>query len=156
MPGCDTFDEQELLDPFYASYTCRDARPFYLVCPSHRAHQAPLICRPLVCRSLSPSLSLYRMSLLSRNKLEECSSSTVDRFLQRLSLHIYARPSHQERALDALGLRAEVAALMVPVAQTYADVLAGGGPEGATLAFDYSLHPHLNLTQPKSKPQPQP
>ena len=35
----DFHDVQDLLDPFYASYTCRDARPFYLVCPSHRAHQ---------------------------------------------------------------------------------------------------------------------
>ena len=69
----DFYDVQELLDPFYASYTCRDARPFYLVCPSHRAHQ--------------------------------------------------------ERAMGALGLRAELAALGLPVAQTYADVPAGAGPE---------------------------
>ena len=61
----DYFDVQALLDPFYASYTCRDARPFYLVCPSHRAHQ--------------------------------------------------------ERAIDALGIRAGVTALGVPVAQPYAD-----------------------------------
>jgi crotonobetainyl-CoA:carnitine CoA-transferase CaiB-like acyl-CoA transferase len=33
------YDElQELLDPFYRSYKCKDGRMFYLVCPSHNYH----------------------------------------------------------------------------------------------------------------------
>ena len=31
-------DLQELLDPFYRSYTCADGRPFYAVCSSHTKH----------------------------------------------------------------------------------------------------------------------
>ena len=34
-----SYDElQELLDPFYRSYLCKDGRYFYVVCPSHRFH----------------------------------------------------------------------------------------------------------------------
>lgn len=29
---------QELLDPFYRSYMCKDGRMFYVVCPSHKHH----------------------------------------------------------------------------------------------------------------------
>lgn len=29
---------QDLLDPFYRSYRCKDGRMFYLVCPSHKSH----------------------------------------------------------------------------------------------------------------------
>jgi len=29
---------QELLDPFYRSYMCKDGRMFYVVCPSHKDH----------------------------------------------------------------------------------------------------------------------
>lgn len=33
------YDElQELLDPFYRSYMCKDGRMFYVVCPSHKYH----------------------------------------------------------------------------------------------------------------------
>lgn len=33
------YDElQELLDPFYRSYKCKDGRMFYVVCPSHKDH----------------------------------------------------------------------------------------------------------------------
>ncbi len=33
------YDElQELLDPFYRSYKCKDGRMFYVVCPSHKYH----------------------------------------------------------------------------------------------------------------------
>lgn len=31
-------DLQELLDPFYRSYKCKDGRMFYVVCPSHKYH----------------------------------------------------------------------------------------------------------------------
>ncbi|MGQ7846913.1 CoA transferase [Granulosicoccus sp. 3-233] len=31
-------DLQELLDPFYRSYKCKDGRMFYVVCPSHKQH----------------------------------------------------------------------------------------------------------------------
>jgi crotonobetainyl-CoA:carnitine CoA-transferase CaiB-like acyl-CoA transferase len=34
-----TYDElQEMLDPFYRSYMCKDGRMFYVVCPSHKTH----------------------------------------------------------------------------------------------------------------------
>lgn len=34
-----SYDElQELLDPFYRSYKCKDGRMFYVVCPSHKDH----------------------------------------------------------------------------------------------------------------------
>jgi crotonobetainyl-CoA:carnitine CoA-transferase CaiB-like acyl-CoA transferase len=34
-----TYEElQELLDPFYRSYKCKDGRMFYVVCPSHKEH----------------------------------------------------------------------------------------------------------------------
>ncbi len=31
-------DLQELLDPFFRSYMCKDGRMFYVVCPSHKRH----------------------------------------------------------------------------------------------------------------------
>ncbi len=31
-------DLQELLDPFYRNYKCKDGRMFYVVCPSHKHH----------------------------------------------------------------------------------------------------------------------
>ena len=34
-----SYDElQDLLDPFYRSYKCKDGRMFYVVCPSHKHH----------------------------------------------------------------------------------------------------------------------
>ena len=39
LPMDISFDElQDLLDPFYRSYRCKDGRMFYVVCPSHKNH----------------------------------------------------------------------------------------------------------------------
>lgn len=39
LPMNVSYDElQELLDPFYRSYRCKDGRMFYVVCPSHKNH----------------------------------------------------------------------------------------------------------------------
>lgn len=39
LPMNVSYDElQELLDPFYRSYKCKDGRMFYVVCPSHKHH----------------------------------------------------------------------------------------------------------------------
>ena len=39
LPMNVTYEElQELLDPFYRSYKCKDGRMFYVVCPSHKHH----------------------------------------------------------------------------------------------------------------------
>ncbi|OIN09133.1 CoA transferase [Oceanisphaera psychrotolerans] len=39
-------DLQEFLDPFYRTYLCKDGRPFYAVCSSHRRH--PIGCLKLL------------------------------------------------------------------------------------------------------------
>ncbi|SLN52569.1 CoA transferase [Roseisalinus antarcticus] len=39
LPMNVTYEElQEMLDPFYRSYKCKDGRMFYVVCPSHKHH----------------------------------------------------------------------------------------------------------------------
>ena len=39
LPMSVSYDElQELLDPFFRSYMCKDGRMFYVVCPSHKFH----------------------------------------------------------------------------------------------------------------------
>ena len=57
-------DLQELLDPFYRSYKCKDGRMFYVVCPSHKHHakrclQALGIYDELVAEGLSEEEDTY-------------------------------------------------------------------------------------------------
>lgn len=60
------YDElQELLDPFYRSYLCKDGRMFYVVCPSHKAHskrclQVLGIYDELVAEGLTEEEDTYR------------------------------------------------------------------------------------------------
>lgn len=55
---------QELLDPFYRSYLCKDGRMFYVVCPSHKNHakrclQALGIYEELVAEGLTEEQDTY-------------------------------------------------------------------------------------------------
>lgn len=60
-----SFDDlQELLDPFYRSYRCKDGRYFYVVCPSHRFHakrclQTLGIYDDLVAEGLEEQIDTY-------------------------------------------------------------------------------------------------
>ncbi|MFT5934787.1 MAG: crotonobetainyl-CoA:carnitine CoA-transferase CaiB-like acyl-CoA transferase [Hydrogenophaga sp.] len=58
-------DLQELLDPFYRSYKCKDGRMFYVVCPSHKHHakrclQALGLYDELVAEGLTEEEDTYR------------------------------------------------------------------------------------------------
>ncbi len=58
-------DLQELLDPFYRSYKCKDGRMFYVVCPSHKHHakrclQALGLYDELVAEGLTEEDDTYR------------------------------------------------------------------------------------------------
>jgi crotonobetainyl-CoA:carnitine CoA-transferase CaiB-like acyl-CoA transferase len=58
-------DLQELLDPFYRSYRCKDGRMFYVVCPSHKHHakrclQALGIYDELVAQGLTEEEDTYQ------------------------------------------------------------------------------------------------
>ncbi|MEZ5830159.1 MAG: CoA transferase [Dongiaceae bacterium] len=61
-----TYDAlQELLDPFYRSYKCKDGRMFYVVCPSHKNHakrclQALGIYDELVAEGLTEEDDTYK------------------------------------------------------------------------------------------------
>ena len=60
------YDElQELLDPFFRNYKCKDGRMFYVVCPSHKDHakrclQALGIYDELVAEGLTEEADTYR------------------------------------------------------------------------------------------------
>lgn len=56
---------QELLDPFYRSYLCKDGRMFYVVCPSHKNHakrclQTLGIYDELVAEGLNEEADTYK------------------------------------------------------------------------------------------------
>jgi crotonobetainyl-CoA:carnitine CoA-transferase CaiB-like acyl-CoA transferase len=58
---------QELLDPFYRSYLCKDGRMFYVVCPSHKNHakrclQTLGIYDELIAEGLSEEDDTYKPS----------------------------------------------------------------------------------------------
>lgn len=75
---------QELLDPFYRSYRCKDGRMFYVVCPSHKHH----------AKRCLQTLDLYDEFVAEGLTEEEDTYLPVDEWQTDASLGVYPLPKH--------------------------------------------------------------
>ena len=75
-------DLQELLDPFYRSYKCKDGRMFYVVCPSHKHH----------AKRCLQALGLYDELLAEGLSEEEDTYLPVSEWASDVSLGVYPLP----------------------------------------------------------------
>ena len=79
------YDElQELLDPFYRSYLCKDGRTFYVVCPSHKQH----------AKRCLKTLGLYDDLVAEGLTEEEDTYLPVSEWKSDVSLGVYPMPKH--------------------------------------------------------------
>lgn len=80
-----SYDElQELLDPFYRSYKCKDGRLFYVVCPSHKEH----------AKRCLKTLGLYE-GLVEDGMVEEPDTYLpTSEWQSDMSLGVYPMPKH--------------------------------------------------------------
>lgn len=85
-------DLQELLDPFYRSYMCKDGRMFYVVCPSHKFHAQR-------CLEI---LGLYDEMVAEGLTSEDNTYSPWAEWESRTSLGVYPMPKDWA---DKLGAR---------------------------------------------------
>jgi crotonobetainyl-CoA:carnitine CoA-transferase CaiB-like acyl-CoA transferase len=78
-----SYDElQELLDPFYRSYKCKDGRMFYVVCPSHRHH----------AKRCLQALGLYDEFVAAGLSEEDDTYLPVSEWKSDVSLGVYPLP----------------------------------------------------------------
>jgi crotonobetainyl-CoA:carnitine CoA-transferase CaiB-like acyl-CoA transferase len=75
-------DLQELLDPFYRSYKCKDGRMFYVVCPSHKQH----------AKRCLQALNLYDEFVAQGLTEEEDTYLPVKEWKSDVSLGVYPLP----------------------------------------------------------------
>lgn len=75
-------DLQELLDPFYRSYKCKDGRMFYVVCPSHKQH----------AKRCLQTLGLYDQLVEEGLTEEEDTYLPVSEWASEVSLGVYPLP----------------------------------------------------------------
>ena len=73
---------QELLDPFYRSYRCKDGRMFYVVCPSHKYH----------AKRCLQTLGLYDEFIAQGLTEEEDTYLPVGEWRSNVSLGVYPLP----------------------------------------------------------------
>ena len=78
-----SYDElQDLLDPFYRSYKCKDGRLFYVVCPSHRNH----------ARRCLQKLGIYEELVAEGLTEEEDTYKPTSEWASDVSLGVYPLP----------------------------------------------------------------
>lgn len=88
-----SFDDlQELLDPFYRSYRCKDGRMFYVVCPSHRHH----------AKRCLQTLGIYDQLIAAGLTEEEDTYLPVSEWTSDVSLGVYPLPKHWADKIAAL------------------------------------------------------
>lgn len=75
-------DLQELLDPFFRSYMCKDGRMFYVVCPSHKNH----------ARRCLEVLGIYDEMVEEGLTSEEDTYKPYDEWESDTSLGVYPMP----------------------------------------------------------------
>jgi crotonobetainyl-CoA:carnitine CoA-transferase CaiB-like acyl-CoA transferase len=75
-------DLQELLDPFYRSYKCKDGRMFYVVCPSHKHH----------AKRCLQALGIYEELVAEGLGEEEDTYLPVAKWTREVSLGVYPLP----------------------------------------------------------------
>ena len=73
---------QELLDPFYRSYKCKDGRMFYVVCPSHKQHAKRCLMK----------LGIYDELVAEGLSEEEDTYLPVSEWKSDVSLGVYPLP----------------------------------------------------------------
>jgi len=77
-------DLQNLLDPFYRSYKCKDGRMFYVVCPSHKHH----------AKRCLQALGIYDELMAEGLTEEEDTYLPVSEWQNEVSLGVYPLPKN--------------------------------------------------------------
>jgi crotonobetainyl-CoA:carnitine CoA-transferase CaiB-like acyl-CoA transferase len=75
-------DLQELLDPFYRCYECKDGRMFYAVCPSHKHH----------ARRCLQALGIYDELVADGLREEQDTYLPIEEWRSDVSLGVYPLP----------------------------------------------------------------
>jgi len=83
LPMTLTYDDlQELMDPFYRNYMCKDGRMFYVVCPSHKHH----------ARRCLEVLGIYDELVAEGLTEEDDTYKPHDQWESKTSLGVYPMP----------------------------------------------------------------